>query len=83
MEEEKYDAFINDPVAFDYQAATQNAIDCAANDGGDPDLIKWHDVGVEYAGGMSPCFFNLKVRDQDYYGIPPEPEDLEEMREEN
>ncbi|KAK2763089.1 hypothetical protein FQN54_009723 [Arachnomyces sp. PD_36] len=75
VDDELYDSMTGD-YGFDYQELLQNAVDCAAAGGGDPDLISIPSFD-DPPTGLPPCFANFDVSLQDFYGIPYDPEDYE------
>jgi hypothetical protein len=74
IDDELYDAMTGD-YGMDYETILQNAIDCAANGGGEADLTTLPDFDAVPA--FPPCFANFEVKLQDFYGIPYDPEDYE------
>lgn len=63
-----YDPLVGD-YGFDFQEVMQNAIDCAANGGGDADL-----TGIppfDEVPKLPACFCNFEVKLMDFYHRPP------------
>lgn len=74
LKDDIYDAFTG-KYGFDYEEAMQNAIDCAANGGGEADLTEL--PPFDEVPTLPPCFVNFDVKLSDFYGIPYDPEDYE------
>jgi hypothetical protein len=69
LEDDIYDPFVGD-YSFDFQAAMQNAIDCAANGGGDADLSVI--PPFDEIPTFPACFVNFDVKLMDFYHRSPD-----------
>ena len=74
LSEDIYNPLVDD-YGFDYEAVMQNAIDCAANGGGEADLTVI--PPFEEVPTMPACFCNFEVKLMDFYHRPYDPEDYE------
>jgi hypothetical protein len=73
LEDELYDSMGD--YGFDFQEVMQNAIDCAANGGGEADLTQI--PPFDEVPTLPACFCNFDVKLQDFYHRPYDPEDYE------